>query len=545
MRNIAVKLLISLGIATIFFSIFLLYQTYSLTNRRVREVIKQQASMALKFDLAIREYIAKNVRSVMYELLGPDAFMPETMSTSYVARSIFEDVRNEFPDYIIKFASDNPRNPANQAGPEELKVIEYLNNNPQSQRWEGAISITGKPYFAKFSAMRMDESCLRCHGNPDDAPAALLERYGSTAGFHRPLGKIIGLDTVAIPMAKISEKLWPELLKTFLVSALGLLLFFLFIVSTTRLLITNRLTMISRHFVTSAQQSDYLQIKPLEIKGKDEICDLAVSFNTLSDKLKHFYSSLEMQVKERTRELENTNVQLRQEIGERKRAEEALRESQTEFRNLASHLQEISENERKAIAREIHDEVGQAMTALKMDISSLADSVGDNMIMLNKIGSMAALINSTLSVVRRLQTELRPHMIDDLGLGETIRWQLSEFEKRSKVFCSIDISADIDSLGEKPSITLFRVMQEALTNIARHAEAGNVHVAIREENGKIAMEIKDDGKGIDPEKIRDSRSFGILSMRERVTALGGSLEISGEPGKGTVVTAKISGNGGE
>ena len=272
---------------------------------------------------------------------------------------------------------------------------------------------------------------------------------------------------------------------------------------------------------------------------------MAVSFNTLSDKLKSFYSSLEMQVKERTRELEDTNVQLRQEIEERKQAEEALRESQKEFRNLASHLQEFSENERKAIAREIHDEVGQAMTALKMDISSLADSVGDNMIILNKIGSMAALINSTLSVVRRLQTDLRPHMIDDLGLDETMRWQLSEFEKRSKVFCSIDISANLDSLGEKPSITLFRVMQEALTNIARHAEAGNVHVAIREENGKIAMEIKDDGKGIDPEKTRDNRSFGILGMRERVTALGGSLEISGEPGKGTVVTAKISGNRGE
>jgi methyl-accepting chemotaxis protein len=253
-----------------------------------------------------------------------------------------EDVRNEFPDYIIKFASDNPRNPANQAGPEELKVIEYLNNNPQSQRWEGNISINAKPYFAKFSAMRVEERCLRCHGNPDDAPAVLLKRYGSTAGFHHPLGKVIGLDTIAIPMAKISEKLWPELLKTFLVSALGLLLFFLFIVSTTKLLITNRLTMISRHFVISAQQSDYLQIKPLEIKGKDEICDLAVSFNTLADKLKHFYASLEMQVKERTSELENANVQLRQEIDERKRAEAEREELIRELQGALARVKQLS-----------------------------------------------------------------------------------------------------------------------------------------------------------------------------------------------------------
>lgn len=117
MRNITAKLLLSIGITTIFFSVFLLYQTYSLTNRRVREVVEQQASMALNFDLAIRKYIGQKVRPIMYELVGEDVFIPETMSTSYAARTIFDDVRNEFPDYILKFSSDNPRNPANQAGP--------------------------------------------------------------------------------------------------------------------------------------------------------------------------------------------------------------------------------------------------------------------------------------------------------------------------------------------------------------------------------------------------------------------------------------------
>ena len=288
MRNIATKLLISIGIATIFFSVFLLYQTYSLTNRRVREVVEQQASMALKFDLAIRKYVGQKVRPLMYELVGEDEFVPETMSTSYVARTIFDDVRNEFPDYILKFSSDNPRNPANQAGPEELKVIEYLNNNPDLNRWEGEILIDGKQYMAKFSARRMKESCLRCHGDPKDAPASLLKRYGATAGFHRPIGMIIGSDTVAIPMKKISEQLWSESIPTFLVSGLSLLLFFLAIIFTTRLVITNRLTIISKHFVNAAQQEDYSNINPIEIKGRDEISDLAFSFNALSDKLKFF-----------------------------------------------------------------------------------------------------------------------------------------------------------------------------------------------------------------------------------------------------------------
>jgi two-component system cell cycle sensor histidine kinase/response regulator CckA len=323
MKNIATKLLFSVGIVTICYSIFLLCQTYSLTNTRVREVVEQQASMALEFNLAIRKYIGENVRPVMYKLLGQEEFIPETMSTSYVARTVFEDVRKEFPDYIIKFSSDNPRNPINQAGPEELKVIEYLNNNPDLNSWEGMVSIDGKQYMAKFRARRMEESCLRCHGDPKDAPASLLKRYGAVAGFHRPIGMIIGSDTVAIPMKKIYEQLWSESMPTILVSALALFFFFLAIIYITRFIIINRLTMISQHFINAAQQEDYSGINPIKIKGRDEISNLAFSFNTLTDRLKEYYTSLEMQVKERTIKLEDTNKQLREEIDERKRAEEA------------------------------------------------------------------------------------------------------------------------------------------------------------------------------------------------------------------------------
>ena len=325
MRNIATKLLMSIGIATIFFSVFLLYQTYSLTNRRVKDLVEQQASMALKFDLAIRKYVDQKIRPLMYELVGEDEFIPETMSTSYVARSIFDIVRDEFPGFILKFSSDNPRNPANQAGSEELRVIEYLNNNPGINSWEGEISIDGKKYMAKFSARRMKESCLRCHGDPKDAPASLLKRYGSTAGFHQPIGKIIGSDTIAIPIKKISEQLWSESIPTFLVSGLSLIFFFLAIFLTIRFLITNRLTMISKHFVNASEQEGYSNINPIEIKGKDEIFDLAFSFNTLSAKLKDFYSSLDRQVKERTMELANKNEQLQFEIEERRQAEEEVK----------------------------------------------------------------------------------------------------------------------------------------------------------------------------------------------------------------------------
>jgi PAS domain S-box-containing protein len=338
MRKIATKLLFSIVIVTIIYSAFLLYQTYLLTNKRVKDVVEQEASMALKFDLAIRKYVKQNIRPLMYELLGKDEFLPETMSTSYVARTIFEDVRSEFPDYILKFSSDNPRNPVNQAGPEELKVIERFNNNPELNRWEGMVLIDGKQYMAKFSARRMRESCLRCHGDPKDAPASLLKIYGATAGFHRPINEVIGTDTIAIPMATISEQLWTESIRTFIVSGLGLLLFFLAIIFTNRFVITNRLTMISKHFVDAARQEDYSNIRPIDINGKDEISDLASSFNTLSDKLKIFYSSLDRQVKERTKELADKNEQLQLEIEERRRAEETLQEREAFIKTILDNL---------------------------------------------------------------------------------------------------------------------------------------------------------------------------------------------------------------
>ncbi|MCF8128529.1 MAG: DUF3365 domain-containing protein [Deltaproteobacteria bacterium] len=334
MKKIASKLTLSIGIVTLIFTAFLLYQAYSLTNRRIKEVVEQQTSMALQFDLAIRKYVAHKIRPVMYRLVGEDEFIPETMSTSYVARSIFEDVRGAFPAYILKFSSDNPRNPLNQAGPEELEVIEYLNRNPHLEKWEGEIVIDGKPYMAKFSARRMKEECMRCHGDPKDAPASLLEKYGSVAGFHRPMNEIIGSDTVAIPTAKISKKLWAESIPVFLIGGLMLLLFFFAVLLVIRFTITHRLTMISRHFANAARQEDYSNIEPIMIKGNDEISDLVFSFNALSHKLKQNYASLDQQVKERTEELESKNRLLKLENVERSRAEEALRESEMRYRRL-------------------------------------------------------------------------------------------------------------------------------------------------------------------------------------------------------------------
>ncbi|MBW2597306.1 MAG: DUF3365 domain-containing protein [Deltaproteobacteria bacterium] len=334
MRSIQTKILICIGFVTIVFSLFVFYQAYSIIHEHINEEVEKEVAIALQFDLAIRTYVADRIRPLMYDLVGKDEFIPETMSTSYVARSIFEEVRKEFPEYIIKFSSDDPRNPANQAGPEELKIIDYFNNNPGTNRWEGKIFIDGRQYMAKFSARRMEESCLRCHGNPKDAPESLLKRYGPTAGFHRPVGEVIGMDTVAIPMDKIIQKLWSESIKSFAISGLAIMLFFFGMVIAFKFFIINRLSKITEHFKHAASQEDYTHVAPVEVKGKDEINTLALSFNTLVGKLKKFYSSLEMQVKERTMALELANDQLRREISDRQKIEEALSESEEKYRTV-------------------------------------------------------------------------------------------------------------------------------------------------------------------------------------------------------------------
>ncbi len=206
MKSITLKLLIVNSIVMATFAVFFLYQMYSRTNQRILQVVNQQAALALQFDLSIRQYMGNVIRPAMYELTNEDEFFPETMSTSYIARSIFEDVQKEFPDYIIKFSSDNPRNPLNQAGPEELKIIDQFNRDPDLKQWEGQIAIGDKEYLAKFSARRMVASCDHCHGDPKDAPASLIEIYGDKAGFYRTPGDVIGLDMVAIPVTKVFER---------------------------------------------------------------------------------------------------------------------------------------------------------------------------------------------------------------------------------------------------------------------------------------------------------------------------------------------------
>jgi len=279
---------------------------------------------------------------------------------------------------------------------------------------------------------------------------------------------------------------------------------------------------------------------PLTIKRNDEIGTLANSFNKMAKDLGRHRKHLEELVEGRTAELETANEKLLQEITERKRAEEELKQSRERLRDLASHLQWIREEERRRIAREIHDELGQALTALKMDIHWLDHRLPkDQPLLLEKAKTMSRLVDVTVQSVRRISSELRPGLLDDLGLSAAIEWQANEFSRRTGIQCDTVSDPEDIVLDQDRSTAVFRIFQETLTNIARHANPTAVEVILKETSGKVELEVRDNGKGITEKQVSDARSFGLIGMGERVHYLGGDLRISGARNKGTTVKASI------
>lgn len=283
--------------------------------------------------------------------------------------------------------------------------------------------------------------------------------------------------------------------------------------------------------------------------------------------LQNTHARLELLVEERTQSLLQANEALRAQIQERLRAEEALkaahadleqkveqrttelaqaneglRQSREQLRALAEHQQFVREEERTRIAREIHDELGQALTGLKMDLAWLANRLPDmkgTAALREKASAMAEAITHTIEQVREISSDLRPGVLDQLGLVAAIEWQAHAFHKRSGVACRFQPPDKELAVDQARSTALFRMLQEALTNVARHADATQVTIRLAQEPHEIRMDIEDNGAGISQASQASPRSFGIMGMRERALALGGTLHIEGTAGKGTTVRVRV------
>jgi signal transduction histidine kinase len=218
----------------------------------------------------------------------------------------------------------------------------------------------------------------------------------------------------------------------------------------------------------------------------------------------------------------------------------ALEENSRKFKELASNLQTARDEERLQVAHELHDELGQALTAIKFDLAWLAGQPGLNDETLSqKVNDISTQVNILINTVRKIATELRPGMLDDLGLAASIEWQAHDFEKRSGIQCNLILSEMDADLDREIALAIFRIFQEALTNILHYAEAKTVKIELKIVDDIIRLEVSDDGRGIKEEEIAGQRSLGLLGMRERTEQLGGKLEIRGEPGLGTTIRVAI------
>ena len=232
-------------------------------------------------------------------------------------------------------------------------------------------------------------------------------------------------------------------------------------------------------------------------------------------------------------------------ISQRKEAEEQLQQSLDRLRTLSGRLEVVREEERARIARELHDELGVGLTCLKIDLSQANTIVSEvegsrlRRKLSEKIRAMIEQVEGTITDVQRIVSELRPGVLDDLGLVAAIEWQSQEFQRLTGITCTCTATAEDIEVEPERATAVFRICQEALTNVARHAHATAVRVSLQEQGGSLLLSVSDDGKGIPDQKISDPRSFGLLGMRERATLLGGEVTITGSPEKGTTITMRL------
>jgi len=235
-----------------------------------------------------------------------------------------------------------------------------------------------------------------------------------------------------------------------------------------------------------------------------------------------------------------------EDITAEKKAQEELERSRQELRNLSVHLQSVREKESTRIARKIHDELGQSLTALQMDLSWIAGRLPSGLKgVREKTKSMAKLVDETIESVHTITTELRPSLLDDLGLPAAIEWQADDFQKRSGIRCQAVIRSADGGIDKDLATAVFRIFQETLTNIARHAKATHCKVTLSESDAELCLEVEDNGIGITSWQIDDPRSFGIIGMRERAHLWGGTVAVRANKPAGTLVRVLIPLNKGD
>ncbi|MEC5385227.1 PAS domain-containing sensor histidine kinase [Uliginosibacterium sp. H3] len=271
------------------------------------------------------------------------------------------------------------------------------------------------------------------------------------------------------------------------------------------------------------------------IREGDKVVGAVVTFNDISRR-KQAERALEQTHQQAHIELERRVAQRTADLSA---ANEELRQSHVALQRLSSHLNSVREEERRSVARDIHDELGASLTALQLELNWLQRRLADEPALQPKLETMVEVTQTAMGAVRRILTDLRPGVLDHLGLWAALEWLLQDFQARSGVQCRYDCAAALERcrLGRDAEIAVYRIAQEVLTNVSRHAAAGSVELGVQSEGRDLLIAIRDDGRGM--QVPAQANSFGLLGMQERARALDGVLHIDSTPGAGTTVTLRL------
>jgi signal transduction histidine kinase len=458
-----------------------------LVNRSMKEQAlidaESKAIMLLNHNLAIHTYFSQQLKPQLFAWTDPirpsEAFHPTWMSSTFAVRQI-----NHYNDslkrgnYYYKECAINARSPENEADAYEKSFLEKLKGNPKLMTQSEIRSFKGEPYLVTMRrGEQMEATCLGCHSTPDRAPGEMAALYGPERSFSRKDGETVSAISIRVPLASAysaANRLSFQL-SGFLLLILGAL--FGSKIWLTRHYIYGPIAVIQTKAVQIATSEGHLG-ETIPVPSGPELRDLTVSFNRMSTSLKQIHDTLDQRIEERTAALARLNQALEQDNAARKRAEEEIRRQSGQLRALVARLAEVEETGRQHLARELHDQVGQNLATLGLNLEAIKLRVSNEPVdrLLSRISDASGLVEQIGDVVRDLMEGLRPTVLDHYGLLGGLRWWGSQFSQRTGI--GVDVRGEeVDPrLAAPVELALFRIVQEAMTNVAKHARASRVEL---------------------------------------------------------------------